>query len=205
MMEMKKCCLVAGFNPLIDQKKDYYFIGVDRGSLYLALKGIIIDASIGDFDSVSEEEFGLITAFSKKIVKLNMKKNDTDLEHALNYAKALGFNDIDIYGCLGGRQDHNLLNIKLLYLNDINITMYDEKNKIFCLNKGTYMIYKYDYKYLSLFAFCPCNVTLKGTYYKLDNADIDIKDNYTTSNEILKESCLVTINKGRVMIIQSRD
>ena len=106
---------------------------------------------------------------------------------------------------MGGRQDHNLLNIKLLYLSSLNITLFDENNKMFCLDEGVHVIYKDEYKYLSLFVFEKANVKVEACYYNLDNVDLDINDNYTTSNEILDKFCTLTINKGRVLIIQSKD
>ena len=204
-MLMKKCYIVSGFNPIIKDKYDGFLVGVDKGCLYLALNNIDIDVGIGDFDSVTEEEFVLIKKHCKKLIKLNPIKDDTDMEHALSYVKELGYKDIDVYGCLGGRQDHNLLNIKLLYLSDLNITLYDGKNKIFCLNEGVHIVNKDDYKYLSLFVFEKVNITIEGCYYNLDNVDLDINDNYTTSNEILNDTCTLVVNKGRVLIIQSKD
>lgn len=204
-MLMKKCYIVSGFNPIIKDKYDGFLVGVDKGCLYLALKNIEMDVGIGDFDSVNDNEFKIIEKHCKKLIKLKPIKDDTDMEHALKFVEELGYNEIEVYGCLGGRQDHNLLNIKLLYLSGLDITLFDEKNKMFCLDKGKHVVYKEEYKYLSLFVFKKANVKLEGCYYKLDDTDLDIYDNYTTSNEILDEFCTLTINKGRVLIIQSKD
>ena len=76
---------------------------------------------------------------------------------------------------------------------------------MFCLDEGVHVIYKDEYKYLSLFVFEKANVKVEACYYNLDNVDLDINDNYTTSNEILDKFCTLTINKGRVLIIQSKD
>ncbi len=204
-MLMKKCYIVSGFNPIIKDKYDGFLVGVDKGCLYLALRNIEMDVGIGDFDSVADDELETIKMHCKKLVKLNPIKDDTDMEHALKYVEELGYKEIEVYGCLGGRQDHNLLNIKLLYLSGLDITLFDEKNKMFCLDEGKHIVYKNEYKYLSLFVFEKANVKLEECYYNLDNIDLDINDNYTTSNEILDKFCTLTINKGRVLIIQSKD
>ncbi len=202
---MNKCYIVSGFNPIIKEKYDGFLIGVDKGCLLLAKNGIFIDVGIGDFDSVSSEEFEIIKRNCKKLIKLSPKKDDTDFEHALNYVKKLGYKDIEVYGILGGRQDHNLLNIKLLYLSELNLTYYDLKNKIYCLNAGKHTIYKNDYKYLSFMSFKKSIVSITGTRYELKNTIVDINDNYTTSNEIIKDSCELEIKEGRLLIIQTND
>lgn len=202
---MKKCYIVAGYKPIIKKNYDGFLIGVDKGCLLLAKQGIQIDVGIGDFDSISDEEFENVKLRCKRVIKLNPIKDDTDLEHAFNYAKDNNFDEIHVYGVLGGRQDHNLLNLKLVYLFNLNIFLYDERNKIYCLNKGEYVLKKDNYKYLSLFFFSKCKISIKGTVYTLDNAELNIEDNYTTSNEIIDNECKLTIHQGRLLIIQSND
>lgn len=202
---MKKCYIVSGFKPIIKEKYDGLLIGVDKGCLLLANKGLLIDVGIGDFDSVDEKEFEVIKKACKKLVKLNPIKDDTDFEHALNYAKDNGYKEIEVYGVLGGRQDHNLLNIKLMYQSDLNITLFDECNKMFCLDKGKHIIKKDGYKYLSLFVFDKCLLSISGTVYELKDRELSKLDNYTTSNEIVNEKCLLEIKQGRVLVVQASD
>lgn len=202
---MKKCYIVSGFNPIIKESYDAFLIGVDKGCLLLAQRNIQVDVGIGDFDSITNDEFKIVQNNCKQVIKLNPVKDDTDLEHALKFAKDNGYDEIEIYGALGGRQDHNLLNLKLLYLYKMNICLYDKKNKIYCLSEGEYAIKKDDYKYISLFSFEKCKISIKGTVYELDNVELSIEDNYTTSNEIAKDECMLTIHKGRLLIIQTND
>ncbi len=203
---MNKCIIVCGYKPLIlKDYKDALLIGVDKGALYLANSNVKMDYAIGDFDSVCEEEFLEIKKFASEVIKLNPIKDDTDLEHTLNFVKEMGYTDIDVYGCLGGRQDHNLLNLKLLYISDLNIKYYDEKHKIFSKFQGTHKIYKENYKYLSLFVFEKCVLSLSGTYYPIFKTTLTITDNYTTSNEILDDYCLLTIEEGKMLVILCND
>ncbi len=202
---MKKCYIVSGFKPIIKENYDGFLIGVDKGCLLLANRGFQIDVGIGDFDSVDEKEFEIIKKACKKLIKLNPIKDDTDFEHSLNFAKDNGYKDIEVYGVLGGRQDHNLLNIKLMYQSDLNIVLYDEYNKIFCLDKGKHIIKKDAYKYLSLFVFNKCLLSIKGTAYELKDRELSKSDNYTTSNEILNDECLLDIKQGRVLVVQASD
>ena len=203
---MSKCVIVCGYKPqILENYEDVFLIGVDKGASFLALNNVKMDFAIGDFDSVNDNELEKIKEFSKEFIKLNPIKDDTDLEHALKFVKEKGYKEIDVYGCLGGRQDHNLLNLKLLYLSDLKITYYDQKHKIFMLSKGTHKIYKEKYKYLSLFVFKDCTLSLSGTYYPIGKTTLTFNDNYTTSNEILNEYCSMDIFDGKVLIIQCND
>lgn len=202
---MKKCSIVCGYKPYLDKELKGKIIGVDKGCLYLIKNNYKIDIAIGDFDSVSKKDFESIKNNSKKLIKLNPIKNDTDFEHTLNYVKEKEYKEINAYGVLGGRIDHELLNIKLLYQSDLNIIYHSQKNKIFKLDIGTYKIYKENYKYLSLLAFMPSIVSINKVKYPLDNVVIDSNDNYTTSNEIIGEYCHLNIKQGKLLVVLSND
>lgn len=202
---MKKCILICGYNPFIKKQYNDDLFGIDKGALYLVKNGFKDFIAIGDFDSVNSEEFELIEKKSKEIIKLNPIKDDTDLEHCLKYLKDNGYTDVEIYGALGGRADHNLLNLKLIYLSELNIIAYSDKDKVFNLKKGKHVIKKDGYSYLSLFTFEKCLLNLEGCKYSIDTKEICLIDNYTTSNEILNDDCKLDILQGKLLVIQTRD
>ncbi|MGN1405772.1 MAG: thiamine diphosphokinase, partial [Erysipelotrichaceae bacterium] len=198
---MKTCTVVCGYKPEFE-KIEGDLIGVDKGCLYLLNKGYKDFISIGDFDSVNISEFELIKSNSKELIKLIPEKDDTDLEHTLHYLEKKGYKKVIIYGALGGRQDHNLLNIKFCLTSKLNIVFIGNKHKIFALSKGSYNIDKGEYKFLSLFAFEDSIVNLEGVKYPITFKKIGFNDLYTTSNEILEKSCHIDILEGRVLIVQ---
>lgn len=185
--------------------KDGFNIGIDAGALAIIDNGYRLDLAIGDFDSASESDYLRIKKNAKEIMKLNSIKNDTDFEHALKYIEKTNYKQIDVYGCLGGRQDHNFLNLKMLYQSNLNLCLYDEYHKIYCLDKGRHEILKEKYKYLSIFVFEEATLEIEGTFYKLPKSKVRFIDNYTISNEILDEKGIVTIYEGRILVIQSND
>ena len=79
---MKSCTVVCGYKPNIKEIIGDV-IGVDKGCLYLIEKGINIKLALGDFDSVNEQQYGLIKTKSENLIKLDPVKDDTDLEHCL--------------------------------------------------------------------------------------------------------------------------
>lgn len=201
---MKTCTVVCGYKPEI-KNIEGDLIGVDRGCLFLIQNNFKDFLAIGDFDSVNEVEYGLIRSYSKEIIKLNPVKDDTDLEHALHYLEENGYKKAIVYGALGGRQDHNLLNIKLCLVSKMNIVFLDARHKIFVLGRGTYNINKDNYRFLSLFAFEESIVNLEGVKYPIAFKKICFNDLFTTSNEITDESCHIDILEGRLLIVQCND
>ena len=56
---------VVDFEQLPLLEEETIFIGADRGALHLLAKGIIPNEIIGDFDSLTKEEFQLVKQRSK--------------------------------------------------------------------------------------------------------------------------------------------
>src|SRR5699024_11707073 len=57
-----------------------FWIGVDKGTLYLIEQHIRLDCAVGDFDSISEKEFVRIESHTKSIKKFQSEKNKKDME-----------------------------------------------------------------------------------------------------------------------------
>lgn len=109
---MKKCCIVGGgdFPAGFFDKTEYdLIIAADSGCLYLDSLGIEADIYIGDFDSLGK------IPEKENVIKLPVEKDDTDVSAALKYAMDKGFENIDIFGGLGGKRlSHTVANIQLL-------------------------------------------------------------------------------------------
>lgn len=201
---MKTLTIVCGMKcDLSNIKGDV--LGVDRGALYCAQNNIKMIAAMGDFDSVTSEEKELIENNCSNIIKFNPIKDDTDSEAAIHFAENNGYENALMYGALGGRQDHNFLNIKLLSLSKIPLTLIDDKHKMYVLKEGEHLINKDNYKYISLFPYVDTALTLVGCFYPLTNTTVKTTDLYTISNEILEDSCKLIIHNGELLIIQCND
>ena len=122
---MTKVVLVAG-GQLEELPSDAdVWVGVDRGSLHLIEKGLAPDLAVGDFDSVSQQEFELIQKQAKEILCAQPEKDDTDLELAVT-ASFERYPDasVTIFATFGGRMDHTLANVflpRLLYRHAIGL------------------------------------------------------------------------------------
>ena len=181
------------------------YIGVDKGALTLARNGKRILLAIGDFDSVEESDLAYIKEYSDTLLQLNPIKDDTDSEAAVMYAIEKGYQKIHLYGGLGGRLDHAMINLRLVSRFPETVYLHDQNNFIYSLAEGVHSIDKRDYTYISFFTEDKATISLEGLKYPLDKQQLTNKDTYTTSNEILEDRGIVTVHAGKVTVIQSKD
>lgn len=181
------------------------YIGVDKGALTLARNGKRMLLAIGDFDSVKESDLAYIKEYSDTLIQLNPIKDDTDSEAAVMYAIENGYQKIHLYGGLGGRLDHAMINLRLVSRFPETVYLYDQNNFIYSLAEGVHSIDKRDYTYISFFTEDEATISLEGFKYPLDKQQLTNKDTYTTSNEILEDKGIITVHAGKVTVIQSKD
>lgn len=96
--------------PLVDvvpKIENCDYIGVDAGALKIIDQGFPIKMAVGDFDSLSEEDFKRITC---PIERHPIMKDETDSELAIRLCK--DYDTIYLYGAMQGRIDHTIANIR---------------------------------------------------------------------------------------------
>lgn len=187
------------------------WIGADRGALHILNSGLEIHDAVGDFDSVTTEEMDRIRSQVINFKKLPSKKNETDIELALNKAFQLKPSTILLFGVTAGRKDHELINIQLLYRileKGISGKIIDRQNQLVLTKPGTHTIERDpDYPYISFIPFSEVveGITLNGFYYPLENETITWGSTLCISNELSHESGNLSYRRGILLIIKSRD
>src|SRR5699024_2931765 len=181
------------------------YAGVDRGVYRLLKKGITPKFTYGDYDSVSREEREFIES-ELKINAVNSEKDYTDSHLALFDLVDKGYNEIDVYGALGDRIDHELMNIQLLlhakFKND-DIRLIDKLNVIVKVI-GKKELKNIGYKYISFIPFFNgTTLTLDGFKYD-GEVEISIGSTLTVSNEFVGQTATVETNQP-VIAIYSND
>lgn len=185
---------------------DCDYIGVDKGALFLANAKVHMKLAIGDFDSISENEFQLIKNFADEIISFPAQKDESDSELAIKYGLNLGYEHLIITGGLSKRIDHSFNNLLLaLKYHPADITFRDKDNKAYILSTGIHMISKSHYKYISFFPLHDSIITLMGFKYNLEKTTLSQFNNLGLSNEIIQEFGSVIVDNGYVMVIQSND
>ena len=195
---MKSVNLVASL-PYHGKYEEGDFIGVDNGASYLFHDSIDMVAVIGDFDSLPEKDYQAISMSDVEMIRLNPIKDETDLAVAINYAIANDYTNINVYGALGKRVDHTLININLLKKYPM-IVLYDETTKVFILPKGKHQIKTKDYQYCSFFAIKDSIISLAGFKYPLTNYELKTDDTLCISNEIKSHSQVET-NEDIIVVL----
>lgn len=184
---------------------DADYIGVDKGTLCLLQQNLPVTLAIGDFDSVNTEEMKQIEAAVKEVIHLPCIKNDTDSEAAIKAAIQRGYNLIYLIGALGGRADHEYVNLRLAYQHPLQIILLDEQNRIEAYTPGTYQIKKEKYAYIGFFTEDEAEISLENFKYNLSWRKLKRQDLYTVSNEVIGEEGTLTVHHGTVLVIQSKD
>ncbi|MFP4477811.1 MAG: thiamine diphosphokinase [Candidatus Izemoplasmatales bacterium] len=189
------------FNKLYFEESNEFIIGVDSGLEYLVKIDKEIDLAVGDFDSIDSDILEKIKSKCKKIIKLETKKNKTDLAYALDYVyNHYDYKQIEVYGGISGRVDHFIANLNLM--KKYRFSLKDDSHYLYILDKGRYHIDNYK-KYISFFAIEDVyGLQLKGFKYALDNYFLSTSDSLSVSNE---GSGDLAFNKGKLLVIMSED
>ncbi|MCC2251906.1 thiamine diphosphokinase [Virgibacillus sp. AGTR] len=201
--------LYPDFTPYLDTVDCW--IGADRGAWTLVKKNIPMDYAVGDFDSTTKEEREAIAKYSKYMKEYSSEKDETDLEIALNKAFELKPDYIYLFGVTGGRLDHELINVQLLYSiidKGIKGAIIDQTNYIELTLPGEHHV-KHDKSYPNI-SFVPFShevrgITLTNFYYPLTDANISWGSTLCISNKLIRNSGTFSYNEGILLLIKSRD
>lgn len=161
---------------------------------------------VGDFDSIPE------SGLPKNVEKMTVpeEKDFTDTMLAVRVALEKGAREIVIIGGLSGRLDHTLSNLGILRsLNKERVyaSIEDGYNRVRYLESSSILVARSSYKYLALIAADKKvkGVSIEGCKYPLKNATLYSDNQYAVSNEIEKNVALISVKKGGVYIVESKD
>nr|WP_295680568.1 thiamine diphosphokinase [uncultured Lachnoclostridium sp.] len=214
-----KALIIAGgdFFPEVAMKtleEDSFdmIIAIDNGLSYLHELGITPTHIVGDFDTVSKELLQEYQKDSKvKIVSLCPEKDATDTEVAVDLAVEEGCMEIFILGATGGRFDHTLANLHMLYrllCRGIKAYLIDKNNKIYLIKNSTTLIAKKVRAcYVSLLPFTEevTELTLTGFKYPLNRFHLTQGTSIGISNEIIEVKAEIQFDKGILIVVESKD
>lgn len=187
-------------------KSDDLVIAADAGYKNAALLGEHVNVLIGDLDSLGENNI----PDGVELFRLKPEKDDTDTQVAVSLALDRGAREIVLVGGLSGRLDHTLSSLAIL--EDLNArgvyaVMTDGLNKVRFIRNSSALIPRSHYRYLSLIAADDKvkGVCAEGCRYPLNNAVLRRTYQYAVSNEIDGNCALISVKKGGLYIIESRD
>ncbi|MBR1669246.1 MAG: thiamine diphosphokinase [Butyrivibrio sp.] len=215
-----KCVIIsAGSFPDVEIELDEgdFCIACDAGFKYAQQLGILPDLIVGDFDSASEAGPDVMRGISEiaslspeRILKLDVKKDDTDTLRAVRIGLSRGYKKFIFYGALGGKRfDHTLANIQTLlfvkhsgargYIMESDKMILIAENETIRFNRGNTGI-------LSVFSLAPVSrgVSLYGLMYNMERGTLTSDFPLGVSNEfIIDEEAVVTVEDGTLLITVS--
>ena len=182
-------------------------IAADSGIYNATLLGDHIDIAVGDFDSFPERDIPA----DAEVIRLKPEKDLTDSQVAVEIALERGADSFVIIGGLSGRLDHTLANLSILEdlaARSHYAIMTDGISRVHYINGGSALIGRSGFKYFSLIAASDVvkGVSIEGAKYPLKNARLTRRNGgFATSNEIDGNCALISVKKGALYIIESRD
>lgn len=204
---MATCALVAAgdFNSEHFTKSDAIgafdeVCAVDGGYAFLDAIGREPDVVVGDFDSL-----GYVPQ-SQRLHRFPMHKDKSDLELAFDQLKLDGFDEVVVYGAIGGRLDHTIANLQMAcsFAEDgliVTFIALDCAIRI-VVGPSVYHLPDLESGTVSVFSAVDCakGVTEQGLEYPLENADLTNRTTLGVSNELIGEPASIEVSEGTLYV-----
>lgn len=186
--------------------KDDLSIAADSGLRNALALGERVDIVLGDLDSLGSVSLPQ----GAEQLTFPPEKDLTDAQLALEAAVVRGADEVIFVGGLDGRLDHTLSVLGMLedaHLRGLRALVVSGYNRVRYLVSTSTLLPRSGYKYLSLLAAEDKvrGVSVEGCKYPLKNATLRSRLQYAVSNEIVENCALVSVRRGAVYIVESRD
>ncbi|WP_459128730.1 thiamine diphosphokinase [Guggenheimella bovis] len=173
-----------------------YIIALDRGYEHLRRWNLPCNEVIGDYDSIDE-----VPSFAKAPFK--KEKDFTDLEAGIEEAIGHGATSITVVACTGGRLDHFLNGVMLLFRYDLPIEIIDESNVIYA-KKNSFTLVPRGFQFFSLIPLRETTITIEGAKYNLKDRFVEPFSSLLVSNETEKEA-QIRFKDTPMIVVLSKD
>ena len=227
---MKKCYIVGAGEMYgsISPCEDDLVIAADGGLEHLLKLGLIPDVIVGDFDSVSEKVFQKYGNLSEDITRVKQSaekqsfvtllgknvevfsypvmKDETDMQLAYQIGASRGYTSFELYGGVGGREDHTFANYCLLLRakNDKNnAVLLGNKSKTFIIQNEKISVFGREGATASVFSFggTAHGVSVLGLKYEARNITINPHCSLGVSNSFLASGKgEISVDDGALLI-----
>ena len=203
---MKNCYIACALDceiKILPQENDLT-VGADKGYFTFVKNGILPDVAIGDFDSYDGE------IKSEKIITFPVKKDYTDCALAIDYAITNGYENIVVFGGIGGLLDHTIANISLAASyaeKGINVSFVDGENVLFAIHNSSINFDNSASGRISVFSYGDKaeGVTEKGLLYTLNDYEMSNRIALGVSNEFVEQNAEISVMDGTLLIYTSKE
>ena len=167
--------------------------------------GLAPDGVIGGFDSMPRDRVG-----DCPVLTLPTHKDDTDTGRCMEEGRRRGYRSFVLAGGIGGRLDHTLSNLQLLYdaaLRGEEAVLLGGCNQARVLLPGRYVLPRRPGWKLSLLAYTPQveGVCLYGVEYPLTDATLTSRFPLGVSNEWTAAEAELSFAAGALTLLYAKD
>lgn len=216
IIHVKTACLVLNgqledydyIREVMDYNTYELIIAVDGGANHLYRLGIMPNYILGDLDSIDDDIRSYYEASDVVFKKFPTKKDETDAELAVWMVEEEGLLGIDIYAALGGRIDHELANIQLLYY-ILDRGMYpriiSEREEIYILRNEEMNLKGSIGDIVSIIPVKgdARGITLANMEYSVEELDLKYSVTRGISNVMLAEDAYINVRDGCILVIKN--
>lgn len=205
-MNEKICYLVgageASFLP--DINEDDLLIAVDGGLGACLAQGKKPHLLVGDLDSLICE-----VPANLPVIRFPIQKDETDTYLAYLEGVKRGYSNFEIFGGLGGRADHTIANLQLLYRiagEGRRAALVGSDAKMLAFADASVTLQTRPGQSLGVFALSPVceGVSIAGAAYALENGTLKNDFPLGVSNTALGETVEVAVKNGVLLCVLSR-
>ena len=182
-------------------------IAADGGANVLVAMGRYPDVVVGDMDTVSAEVLAQLASMGCRLVRHRPDKDETDTELALLEAVAMGATRITLLGALGGRIDHEIANLLLLFmrqLDGIETVIYDGRSWLRVIDQAMVIRGRVgDTVSLLPFGGDVEGIITSGLAYPLCDETLSLSQARGVSNVLVEPEARIRLRRGRLLLVHT--
>ncbi len=199
----------AKLDPVIfTEKKGDLVIAADGGAGHCRQLNITPHIVVGDLDSLAPAHIEEYIQAGVEIIDYPRRKNETDLELAIDLAMAKGADEVILFGALGGRWDMSMSNVMLAAskkYSQMIISLANADCRMHIVHGGaTLLLNGEGGQIVSLIAMSTDvqGVTIRGFEYPLDNEPLPFGSSRGVSNLLEETTGSITLERGTLLCVQ---
>lgn len=180
-------------------------IAADGGAQHCLEKGLHPAYVVGDLDSLDSDQVARLESQGAQFVRYPSRKDQTDLELAVDLAQNLGYTEVMILGALGARWDQTIANIMLPAARPaLQISLVDGDQEIHLLRTGEEIRLPGtpgDIVSLIPLAGTAAGILTRNLEYPLQGEDLFFGSTRGVSNVMTAAPAIVSLKEGLLLCI----
>lgn len=207
-----RCTVVAGARDVVDiahytavLRDAEFVIAVDSGAATCLESGRTPDLVVGDFDSLDETVASRLQDDDIEMLRFPTRKDDTDLDIALDEASRRGYGEVMLLGAIGNRLDHTIATLaSIAWRPTLTVWVNESTVQVWSMSAEarTALTLEGIGTSVSVFALTDeTMLTLDGFSYQLTRETIPAWSSLGVSNTLTSRQAHVTLHSGVALVI----